>query len=80
MRLAFQAMLWFVTNLFLQWHFDPDGDPDDGPVSRRGIIASLVLLLILVFIGLRIIDVLRETSALQDCVMQGRTNCVPSIR
>jgi hypothetical protein len=33
--------------------------------------------LLLVLAGLFVEHVLRDSSRLQDCVMQGRTNCAP---
>jgi hypothetical protein len=77
--MSFREVLWFVGSLFVWWNSGPTGGPDEEPVSRRGIVVVLVLLLLLILAGLRIIDVLRQTDALQDCVMQGRTNCVPPV-
>ncbi len=74
----FREFSWFVASLFLSWDSDPDGRPEGEPLGTRNIIALFVLILVLILVGLRIIDVLRETGTLQDCVMQGRTNCVPS--
>jgi len=37
------------------------------------------VLLILVFGGLLLLYALRGTSNLQDCVMQGRTNCTEPV-
>jgi hypothetical protein len=76
----FRDFSWFVANLFLSSNFDPDGHRDDESSSSRSAIGALVLLMILVLVGLWIIDVLRQTDALQDCVLQGRTNCMPSLR
>ncbi len=76
----FRDFSWFVVNLFLSSEFDPHGHRDDGSSSSRNAIGALVLLMILVLVGLWIIDVLRQTDALQDCVLQGRTNCMPSLR
>ncbi len=78
--MEFRDFSWFVANLFLSWNFDPDGQRDDGSSSSRNVIGALVLLMILVLVGLWIVDVLRQTDALQDCVLQGRTNCMPSLR
>ena len=71
--------LWLTGQAFLPWRFDPDRGPEERPVSRRGILAALVLLGSLIFISLHIIVALRQADSLQDCVMQGRTNCVPAI-
>ena len=76
----FRDFSWFVVNLFLPWEFDPDGYRDDRSSSSRSAVGALVLLVVLVVAGLWIIDALRQTDALQDCVLQGRTNCMPSLR
>jgi hypothetical protein len=79
-RVVFRDVSWFVANVLLPWNFDPDGHRDDGSNSGRRALGALVLLIILVVVGLWIIDALRHTDALQDCVMQGRMNCMPSLR
>ena len=76
----FRELSWFFVNLFLPWDFGPDGHRDDGSSSIRSAVGALVLLAILVLLGLWIIDALRHADALQDCVLQGRTNCLPSLR
>ena len=76
----FRELSWFVANLFLPLNFDPDGHRDDGSSSSRSAVVALILLMILVLVGLWIIDALRQSDALQDCVLQGRTNCMPSLR
>jgi hypothetical protein len=76
----FREFSWSVARLFLSWDFDPDGHRDDGSDSIRSAVGALILLMILVLVGLWIVDVLRQTDALQDCVLQGRTNCMPSLR
>lgn len=53
---------------------EPDG-PDEGKERRRGILVALVILVVLVFVGLGLINTLRHAGAVQDCAMQGRTNC-----
>lgn len=72
--------LWAVGEVFLPWRFDQDRGPEEQPTSRIGIVAALILLGSLIFASLHIIVALRQADSLQDCVMQGRTNCVPSIR
>ena len=49
---------------------------DDQP-NRRGALIGLVVIVVLVLGGLWISHVLRGASAIQDCVMSGRTNCAP---
>jgi hypothetical protein len=73
-RVMFRDLSWFVANVFLSWNSDPHGHRDDG------VIGALVLLMVLIGVGLWIVDALRHTAALQDCVLQGRTNCLPSLR
>ena len=51
----------------------------DATYSPRAVLLALAVLLILVFGGLYLFYALRDTSNLQDCVMQGRTNCSESV-
>jgi hypothetical protein len=76
----FREFSWVLFNLFLPWNFDRDGHGDDGPINIRGALGALLLLAALIMLGLWIIDALRQADALQDCVLQGRTNCLPSMR
>jgi hypothetical protein len=76
--MMFRDLSWFVAHVFLSWNFDPDGHRDHGSGSGRSTIGALVLLM--VGVGLWIVDALRHSDALQDCVLQGRTNCLPSLR
>lgn len=45
--------------------------------SQRAALIGLVVCLLLVMGGLFLVYELKKTSQLQDCVMQGRTNCAP---
>jgi hypothetical protein len=47
------------------------------PDSRRGALIALIFVALLVLGGLILEHILRDSSRLQDCVMQGRTNCDP---
>jgi hypothetical protein len=47
------------------------------PDSRRGALIALIFIALLVLGGLILEHILRDSSRLQDCVMQGRTNCDP---
>ena len=50
--------------------------PDDQP-SRRGPLAALAVIVVLVAACVWIAHVLSGTGKLQDCVMAGRRNCAP---
>jgi hypothetical protein len=52
-----------------------EGD-GEGP-GRRVMLAALVVIVVLVLAGWWISGALRSGAAVQDCVMQGRTNCAP---
>jgi hypothetical protein len=73
------SFLWPMARTFLPERFDPYRGPEEYPTSRWTIVAVLLLLAVLVFISLHIVTALRRVDSLQDCAMQGRTNCVPSI-
>jgi hypothetical protein len=46
--------------------------------SPRAVLLALALLVVLVLGGLFLFYTLRESSSLEDCVMQGRSNCTES--
>lgn len=52
-------------------------EDEDPPPSRRGAIATLVLLAVAVLVAIFIINRLHSMSSMQDCLMSGRTNCAP---
>jgi hypothetical protein len=54
---------------------EPPGD--ENPNSRRAVLIGFIIVLLLVCGGLYLISALRNMSHLQDCVMQGRSNCSP---
>jgi len=45
--------------------------------SHRAAVVGLIICLVLVLGGLFLVYKLKAMSALQDCVMEGRTNCAP---
>jgi hypothetical protein len=45
--------------------------------SPRAVLIGLLVCLLLVLGGLFLVYALRDTSQLQDCLMQGRSNCAP---
>ena len=47
------------------------------PDPRRTAAIGLIVIVLLVIVGLFLIHVLRDMSKVQDCAMQGRTNCAP---
>jgi len=47
------------------------------PDPRRAALIGLVLTLLLVAAGWILVRILGRSAALQDCVMEGRTNCAP---
>jgi len=58
-------------------YVDPVPEPPPHPPSRRGALIALALLALLIVGALYLEHVLHDASNLQDCVMQGRTNCAP---
>jgi hypothetical protein len=78
MRPEFRTVLWFIARLLAGPEHPEDDGLDQEPPSRRGVVIALVFLVLLGLFALWISGALRDTGALQDCVMQGRTNCVPS--
>jgi hypothetical protein len=53
----------------------PEQPPE--PESRRAVAIGLLVVAVLVGAGLFLVYKLRAMSDLQDCVMQGRSNCAP---
>jgi hypothetical protein len=61
-------------------HFVPGGKDPQGPRPpdpRRQALIGVAVIVLLVIAGLYLVHVLKNTSQIQDCVMQGRTNCAP---
>jgi hypothetical protein len=52
-----------------------DDDSDNG--DRAKTLLALVFVALLVLGGLFLVHYLKKQSQLQDCFMQGRTNCAP---
>ena len=57
----------------------PQERDDDlsGEDRRTASLAGVALILVLALAGLFLIRELTEVSQIQDCVMQGHTNCAP---
>jgi hypothetical protein len=58
-------------------HSDPKSPGGEDAPSHRVAVVGLIVCLVLVLGGLFLVYKLKAMSALQDCVMQGRTNCAP---
>jgi hypothetical protein len=56
---------------------DLEGHRRQDAHSQRAALVGLALCLALVLGGLFLVYALKKSAALQDCVMQGRTNCAP---
>jgi len=56
---------------------EPEPEDPKVPDSRRAALLALGFILLLVLGGLLLEHVLSDSARLQDCVMQGRTNCAP---
>jgi hypothetical protein len=55
---------------------ESDNDTDDDDRQTRSL-AGLAIILAIALVGLFLVQRLSSLSALQDCLMQGRTNCAP---
>jgi hypothetical protein len=56
---------------------DLEGHRREDAHSQRAALVGLAICLALVLGGLYLVYALKKSAALQDCVMQGRTNCAP---
>jgi len=56
---------------------DLEGHRREDARRRRAALIGLAICLVLVLGGLYLVYALKKSSDLQDCVMQGRTNCAP---
>jgi hypothetical protein len=54
----------------------PEDEDTDAPESRRAAWIVLAVAIALAVGGFFLIEALRDSSNMQDCLMQGRTNCV----
>ncbi len=52
--------------------------PDEQePPSRRGAIVAMAVIVVGIVLVIFIVQRLHQSSAIQDCVMSGRSNCAP---
>ena len=56
---------------------DLDGHRREDAHSQRAALIGLAICLALVLGGLYLVYALKKSAELQDCVMQGRSNCAP---
>jgi len=56
---------------------EPDPQEQPGRDGRSTALFGLIFALALVLGGLYLWHILHAASAIQDCVMSGRTNCAP---
>lgn len=52
-------------------------DIDEGERRRTNASMGLIVILVLAIAGVLLVRELREKSRIEDCLMQGRRNCVP---
>ena len=58
---------------------DLDSHRKEDRRSQRAALIGLVICLLLVLAGSLLVYGLKKMSAIQDCVMQGRTNCATGV-
>jgi hypothetical protein len=51
--------------------------PPGGRDPRRGALLGLLVALLLIVLGLILVRVLGKAGRLEDCALQGRSNCAP---
>jgi hypothetical protein len=51
-------------------------EDDEPPPSRRGALVAMAVIAVALLAVIYMVQRLHEASAIQDCVMSGRTNCV----
>ncbi|HWB48827.1 MAG TPA: hypothetical protein VG651_06930 [Stellaceae bacterium] len=52
-------------------------DIEEGEARRTNASMGLIVILLLAIAGVLLVRALREQSRIEDCLMQGRRNCVP---
>jgi hypothetical protein len=50
---------------------------EEGEARRTNASMGLIVILVLAIAGVLLVRELREKSRIEDCLMQGRRNCVP---
>jgi hypothetical protein len=52
-------------------------DIEEGEARRTNAAMGLIVILLLAIAGVLLVRELREKSRIEDCLLQGRRNCVP---
>jgi hypothetical protein len=52
-------------------------DIEEGEARRTNASMALIVILLLAIAGVLLVRELREKGRIEDCLMQGRRNCVP---
>ena len=52
-------------------------DFEEGEARRTNASMGLIVVLLLAIVGVILVRELRQKSQIEDCLMQGRRNCVP---
>jgi hypothetical protein len=55
----------------------PGNGDDEADQRRSAALIGLIIILALAIAGVWLVRELRQKSALEDCLMSGRTNCAP---
>jgi hypothetical protein len=50
---------------------------EEGEARRTNATMGLIVILVLAILGVLLVRELRHESQIEDCIMQGRRNCVP---
>ena len=69
-------LICFYHSLGQSMNRSQNGD-DDADQRRSSALIGLIIILALAIAGVWLVRELREKSALEDCLMSGRTNCAP---
>jgi hypothetical protein len=77
--MSFQQLPWLVFSLFVAGEYDRGGDPGLGPSVFRGVVIALGILVVLVFSGLGILEVIRPPGAHPGPAPQGEINYLSTV-
>jgi hypothetical protein len=77
--MSFQQLPWLLISLFVAGEYDRGGEPGLGPSVFRGVVIALGILVVLVFSGLGILEVIRQPGAHQSAALQGAVNYLSGV-